>query len=419
MQITVRVSLGHLVTMAALAAVPMLVWWATPAQSQAATPPALGDYAFLARAGNPVDALAASAVAGQLGAPVYLSGTDRLDEEAAQGLVSTAPQVVILAGGTNALSPTVAQQVAELLPDAEVRRIGGAGRTETARLLNEVPRELGLIRPVVAGGTVAGDVGVDGALTVAGTDVGATLAALTARVDGLETDLAAAQERIDSLEATLAGVSRDGDTLTLSGMNVQLVNGEGSTSAMNGLGNLIVGYNQQAEPAAARTGSHYLIVGDRNEWTSYGGIVAGLLNTSSGPYATVTGGRDNTASRSYAAVSGGQSGTASGFGAAVSGGFGNIASGSQSMVGGGELNEATGRYATVSGGEQNRAQAEAASVSGGFLNAASGHWSAIAGGYLNVTDGVLTAVAGGVGGSVPDDYDSRIGNTDFPDSLFG
>lgn len=60
--------------------------------------------------------------------PLYLTATDSLDEQARQGLVNTNPQVVVLTGGTAALSTAVEQQVAAVLPDAEVRRFAGAGR---------------------------------------------------------------------------------------------------------------------------------------------------------------------------------------------------------------------------------------------------------------------------------------------------
>lgn len=136
------------------------------------------------------------------------------------------------------------QQIRDLLPEATVRRFAGTNRTETAKLVNELTAELGVSRPVVAGATVAGDVGIDGTLTVEGSDVSAALQDLTARVDALEADLAAANGRIQTLESTLAGVIRDGDTLTFSGMNVQIVNGQGATPTTNGLGNLIVGYGE-------------------------------------------------------------------------------------------------------------------------------------------------------------------------------
>ena len=44
-----------------------------------------------------------------------------------------------------------------------------------------------------------------------------------------------------------------------------------------------------------RTGSHNLVVGMSNAWTSSGGLVAGEANTIQGTSAVITGGFDNIA----------------------------------------------------------------------------------------------------------------------------
>src|SRR5256885_14805048 len=67
-----------------------------------------------------------------------------------------------------------------------------------------------------------------------------------------------------------------GNDAYFDGCNVHVVNGAGSTGTMNGLGNLIVGYN--ANPGA-QTGSHNLVVGDAQTFTSYAGAVFGESNT--------------------------------------------------------------------------------------------------------------------------------------------
>jgi hypothetical protein len=88
------------------------------------------------------------------------------------------------------------------------------------------------------------------------------------------------------------------------------VDGSGTTDGTtNGLGNLIVGYNENVF-AATRTGSHNLIIGVDHEYTSFAGLVAGWTNTISGPHATVSGGSSNVASGWAASVSGGDLGTA-------------------------------------------------------------------------------------------------------------
>jgi len=68
--------------------------------------------------------------------------------------------------------------------------------------------------------------------------------------------------------------SFDGTTLQLSGINLQIVSGAGATDgAVNGRGNLIVGYNE--DDGRDRTGSHNLVLGRNN---GYSGIVSGDEN---------------------------------------------------------------------------------------------------------------------------------------------
>ena len=102
-----------------------------------------------------------------------------------------------------------------------------------------------------------------------------------------------------------------GKDVYLTGYNLHIQSGSGSTTATpNGLGNLIIGYNE-APSSPKRTGSHNLILGTQNNYSSYGGIVAGNGNTASGIYATVVGGRDSTASGSYSCIAGGYKNTTS------------------------------------------------------------------------------------------------------------
>ena len=138
--------------------------------------------------------------------------------------------------------------------------------------------------------------------------------ALQSQIDDL-------QDQMSTLLSTLEGVSRDGDTLKFSGMNVQIDNGTGSTDGtVNSLGNLIVGYNELRGSGDNRTGSHNVIVGKRHNYSSYGGLVGGYQNTISGPYSSVTGGKYNEASGSYSSVTGGYKNTASGAWSSVTGG---------------------------------------------------------------------------------------------------
>jgi hypothetical protein len=182
-------------------------------------------------------------------------------------------------------------------------------------------------------------------------------------------------------------------TIKFEGANVQIVNGEGTTGTKNSKGNLVIGYN---EGPGTQTGSHNLILGDEQTFTSFGGILAGFGNTISGGYASVTGGAGNTANSTFASVSGGSAGTASGVSASVSGGHLNTASGLSASVSGGESNTASGDYASVSGGSENKAEATFnASIGGGRANKVTGNFASVFGGYKNTASGNYSSIFGG------------------------
>lgn len=222
------------------------------------------------------------------------------------------------------------------------------------------------------------------------------LAGILARLDALEAENAV-------LQALLAGVTRDGDDLVFTGMNVHLRNGEDSTPTTNSLGNLIVGYNGGS---GERTGSHNLVVGDNHTWTSHGGFVTGLNNTISGPWASVSGGAGNTASGNLSSVSGGVSNTAEGQSSSVSAGVGNTAEGQSSSVSGGVGNTAQGFGSSVSGGEGNHATSGSSSVSGGQDNTAGGFHSSVSGGRDNIADGSGSSILGGLEGEAEGTHDT-------------
>jgi hypothetical protein len=153
-------------------------------------------------------------------------------------------------------------------------------------------------------------------------------------------------------------------TIQFSDVNVQIVSGSGSTKgAINGAGNLVIGYDENPG-AHAQTGSHDLILGEEQTFTSFGGIVAGRANTISAPFASVTGGIENVASGEASWAGGGQRNHASGF---------------DSSVSGGQLNEA-GFIGSVSGGAQNKASRGSSWVGGGKENNAAAEYAAIFGG---------------------------------------
>ncbi len=139
-----------------------------------------------------------------------------------------------------------------------------------------------------------------------------------------------------------------GPHLIFEAVNVHIRSGSGTTDdggALTGLGNLIIGYNEEPLGFAAgeRAGSHNLSIGTGHRYLNFGGLVAGRRNT-------VSGGLNNTASGNNASVSGGSGNTASVSEASVSGGFSNTASGNDASVSGGSGNTASGLQASVSGG---------------------------------------------------------------------
>ncbi len=189
-------------------------------------------------------------------------------------------------------------------------------------------------------------------------------------------------------------------TIQFSGVNVQVVNGEGKTATVNGEGNLVIGYAEPTgepteKPEQTQSGSHNLVLGRLQRYTSYGGILAGSSNIISRPFASVTGGQKNTASGEFASVSGGIENTAISTESSVSGGRLNTASGGYSSVSGGESNTTSDLSSSVSGGYKNMAEAFVSSVSGGRENTASSSYSSVSGGVENTASGAPSSVSGG------------------------
>ena len=231
-----------------------------------------------------------------------------------------------------------------------------------------------------------------------------------AEVDAL---LAGYESRIAALETLLASASLEnsGQDLVFTGVNVHVRDGSGDTDGtVNGLGNLIVGYNENRTSGSIKTGSHNLIVGANHNYMSYGGFVTGYENTISTSYASVSGGSyntasgisssvcggfDNEASDNYASVSGGSYNLASGAYSSVCGGDNNTASNDASSVSGGRNNTASGNYASISGGQYNRASNNYDSISGGMDNDANGGHASVCGGRQNDATGAYSTVLGG------------------------
>lgn len=186
--------------------------------------------------------------------------------------------------------------------------------------------------------------------------------ALKVQVSRLQSDNAALQGGVSALQSKLAQVTYDPTglngtpTLRISGANLQIVNGSGHTGrATNGLGNVVIGYDEHPS-GYDQTGSHNLVLGENQQFGSYGGIAGGYHNTLTAPFSAAFG-AFNTANGTYSSVTGGVSNTASGTGSSVSGGDANTASGSGSSVSGGYSNTADGYLSSILGGAEHTVSA--------------------------------------------------------------
>lgn len=212
-------------------------------------------------------------------------------------------------------------------------------------------------------------------------------------------------------------------TLRVEGVNLQIVNGLGATNGdpdaptstdpfftvTNGLGNLIVGYNELSTVFPNdRTGSHNVVAGQHQSYSSFGGLITSRVNHLNAPYSTITGGTQNRTEWLCSSVNGGSQNVPSEYCSSVCGGVGNTPTARYSWIGGGEDNVASGERSAVSGGVANLASEEYASVSGGKDNVASGTWAWIGGGLDNQASGNASSVSGGTD-NVASEFLSSVG----------
>jgi hypothetical protein len=180
-----------------------------------------------------------------------------------------------------------------------------------------------------------------------------TLQAAQGQISTMQGQLASLQTRLTALEGQPAGggvpdlekyVTIDpnpingvnGPHLLITGVNVHIRSGSQTTDdggSPRGLGNLIIGYNE-VNPASGfvRTGSHNLVLGRMNGFSSVGGAVMGQQNRITGQYATVHGGEMNLAGGLSSSILGGWQNTASGVRTTVYGGFQNTSALPQSYT---------------------------------------------------------------------------------------
>lgn len=162
-------------------------------------------------------------------------------------------------------------------------------------------------------------------LTVANTRLTEDNTKLTNELIAVKTNMSTMQESVKALDTKAADIIPGlgeylkidkttllngvaGPHILFSGVNVHVRNGSGATANTSapytGLGNLIVGYNEMAA-GALRNGSHNLVGGSLNSFSSVGGMVFGLGNTVSGQYGSVLSGNENKAVGNNSAVYGG------------------------------------------------------------------------------------------------------------------
>lgn len=151
-----------------------------------------------------------------------------------------------------------------------------------------------------------------------------TLASAKTYSDGL---LVSAKSYADGKVAPLADklthFSRNGNEVYITGANLNIRNGTGfAYQQLNGLGNLVVGYNELRPSGNTRTGSHNLILGFQQNFSAAGAILSGAVNNSTNHYASVIGGTGNTSGGIYSVVVGGYDNQATGNWSTVLGGQG-------------------------------------------------------------------------------------------------
>lgn len=131
--------------------------------------------------------------------------------------------------------------------------------------------------------------------------------------------------RLSPVSDKLVHFSRSGNNVFISGANLHVRNGLGTTvnGGFNGLGNLIVGYNESRgspDNPDVRTGSHNLIVGVGANYARNASIITGVNNASANHYASVYGGTGNFANATYSVVVGGYNNQSNGGWSTILGG---------------------------------------------------------------------------------------------------
>ena len=177
-----------------------------------------------------------------------------------------------------------------------------------------------------------------------------------------------------------------GPQVILEGVNVHIRNETRTTEGtVDGLGNLIIGYNEEPgfdgnvlQPGD-RDGSHNLVIGYGNRYSSYAGLVHGWENAVHGEHSAALAGDTNTVVGTYSAIVGGYDSFIDwGPDSVIIGGHTNLVNTPEAVVVGGDNNSAFGRLSVITGGQLNITSGALSSVGGGFQVSTPNHldWAA-------------------------------------------
>ena len=229
--------------------------------------------------------LAASAAAARAAVVAPIAVTSVIVEEnlitiRGSNFGDTAPSLVLGGHPLDVIGSTHEEVLAEL-PD------GIAAGSYLLRVSREPNREPFTLFEVTIGAAgpqgEKGEVGAQGPVGPPGPDVTGQIADLRARLDTLTKQITVLTAQLATVQVTLQPIRRVGTDVIIEGANLHLRNGSGRTESNNGLGNLIVGYNERGE-APLQTGSHNVVVGREHSFASHGGIVVGSRATATQPF---------------------------------------------------------------------------------------------------------------------------------------
>lgn len=110
--------------------------------------------------------------------------------------------------------------------------------------------------------------------------------------------MAAVEAKTASIHVSTGETGTDVGDLIFTGVDLHLRSGSGATDgAVNGHGNLVLGYNEDdGGDAANRGGSHNLVLGTGHRFPVYGGLLHGVNHSAGGPMTALIAGRDRVLS---------------------------------------------------------------------------------------------------------------------------